>query len=71
MARPGPQGVTEDEFRQAVSPYWIVDNVRPALLYANAAALPAIKDARAELQRYVDGDQMKMPGFLLSAHKPG
>jgi SAM-dependent methyltransferase len=64
----GPSGVTEDELREAVSAHWVVDDVRPAVLYGNATALPEGVDA-PDLSRFVDGDRMRMPGFLLSAHK--
>jgi SAM-dependent methyltransferase len=64
----GPRGVTEDEFRAAVNAHWVVDDVRPALLYGNATAVPEGTDA-PDMARFVDGDHMKMPGFLLSAHK--
>ena len=66
--RPGPRGVTEAEFREAVSAYWVVDDVRPAFLYGNATAIPEGTDA-PDMTRFIDGDRMKMPGFLLSAHK--
>ena len=67
--QPGPSGVTEEELRDAVSAYWVVDDVRPALLYGNAAAMPEGAEA-SNMARFVDGDRMRMPGFLLSAHKP-
>jgi SAM-dependent methyltransferase len=63
----GPRGVTEEEFRQAVSAYWVVDEIRPAYLYGNATA----SGGTPNLDRVVDGDSMKMRGFLLGAHKPG
>lgn len=66
--QPGPSGVTEDEFREAVSAYWVVDDVRPAVLYGNATAMPEGTEA-SNMARFVDGDRMRMPGFLLSAHK--
>lgn len=65
---PGPRGVSEEELRQAVSQHWVVDEVRPAHLYGNAGAMAA-GETPEHLQRYVEGDYMKMPGFLLSAHK--
>ena len=66
--RPGPRGVIEDEFREVVSEFWVVDEVKPAYLYGNVAALPVPTDVSG-LDRFVDGDHLKMPGFLLSAHK--
>lgn len=67
--RPGPRGVTEDEFRQAVSAEWVVDEVRPAYLYGSAAPIPDSTGA-PDFARFIDGDHLKMPGFLLTAHKP-
>ena len=64
---PGPRGVTEEEFRQAVSAFWVVDEIRPAYLYGNAAAAGGTPN----LDRVVDGDSMTTRGFLLMAHKPG
>jgi SAM-dependent methyltransferase len=67
--QPGPSGVTEDELREAVSAYWVVDDVQPALLHGNATAMPEGAET-SNMARFVDGDRMRMPGFLLSAHKP-
>lgn len=68
---PGPQGVTAEEFRKVVAPFWVVDEVCPALLYAN---IPTVRlegaPAMPDMSKFIDGDQMKLPGFLLSAHKP-
>lgn len=64
----GPRGVSEDEFREAVGAYWVVDDVRPAVLYGNTTAVPEGTDA-PNMARFVDGDHLRMPGFLLSAHK--
>jgi SAM-dependent methyltransferase len=66
--QPGPRGVTEDELREAVSAYWAVDDVRPAFLYGNATAIPEGVDT-PNMARFIEGDRMKMPGFLLTAHK--
>jgi ubiquinone/menaquinone biosynthesis C-methylase UbiE len=35
-----PATFTEDQLRELVSQYWIVDDVRPAQLYSSAAQLP-------------------------------
>ena len=34
----GPNEVTEDELRDAVSKYWEIDEIRPASIHANVAA---------------------------------
>lgn len=71
---PGPRGargVSAEEFRNTVAPFWVVDEVRPAYLYAN---IPTVRldgaPAMPDMSRFIDGDQMTLPGFLLSAHKP-
>ncbi|MEM6106169.1 class I SAM-dependent methyltransferase [Mycobacterium sp. 050272] len=64
--RPGPQGFTEGELRDVVSTVWQVDEVHPAKLYGNAAALDA---DLPNIERDDDGHFMAR-GFLLSAHKP-
>jgi SAM-dependent methyltransferase len=63
---PGPRGFTEDELRDAVATLWQVDEIRPAKIYGNAAALDA------ELPNIdQDGEgHFIARGFLLSAHKP-
>jgi SAM-dependent methyltransferase len=67
--RPGPRGVTEEEFRDEVSRQWIVDEVRPAALQAKVVDLPAPVAQARQWEQFVNGDHMTMPGFLLSAHK--
>ncbi|OBI86686.1 class I SAM-dependent methyltransferase [Mycobacterium sp. 1245805.9] len=67
--RPGPRGFTETELHDTVAQLWQVDDVRPAKLYGNAAALAAAGDPLPEVEFDTDGHFMA-PGFLLSAHKP-
>jgi SAM-dependent methyltransferase len=68
----GPNTVTEDELREAVSKHWEIDEIRPAFIHANMGrALPA--DAPFEMPTF-DSDEkgrQKMPAFLLTAHKSG
>jgi SAM-dependent methyltransferase len=68
----GPNTVTEDELRAAVSKYWEIDEIRPTFIHANmAAALPA--DAPFEMPTFENDDKgrQKMPAYLLTAHKAG
>jgi SAM-dependent methyltransferase len=67
--RPGPRGFTETELRDAVSTVWRVDDLRPAKLYGNAAALASAPDPLPHVEHDDEGHFMA-PGFLLSAHKP-
>ncbi|OBI91951.1 class I SAM-dependent methyltransferase [Mycobacterium sp. 1245805.9] len=65
---PKPNEVDEDELRAAVSKYWEIDEIRPAFIHAN---IPPLDNAPFEFPPH-DRDEkgrMKMPAFLLSAHK--
>jgi 2-heptyl-1-hydroxyquinolin-4(1H)-one methyltransferase len=63
----GPiNAVTADELREAVSKYWIVDEIRPARLYANLPEVPTelpFIDVRDE-----PNGLKSVGGWLLSAH---
>ncbi|MBY0287003.1 MAG: hypothetical protein K2X52_07625 [Mycobacteriaceae bacterium] len=66
----GPNTVTEEELRQAVSRYWTVDEIRPAFIHANmSSAMPA--DAPFTLPPFEKDEKGrdKMPAFLLTAYK--
>jgi SAM-dependent methyltransferase len=59
--------VTADELRDAVSPYWVIDEIRPARIHANLpegfAALPNIT------VRDEPNGRKSIPAWLLSAHR--
>lgn len=57
--------VTEDELHDIVSRYWIVDEIRPARMYANP--LPGLDDVDFEIRRESDG-RISMGAWLLTAH---
>jgi SAM-dependent methyltransferase len=66
----GPNTVSEDELRQAVSKHWTVDEIRPAFIHATmTAAIPA--DAPFTMPAFENDEKgrQKMPAFLLTAHK--
>lgn len=59
--------VTEDELREVVSKYWVVDDIKPARIYANfpegaLAEFPFV-DVRDE-----GNGRSSVPAWLLSAH---
>ncbi len=67
---PKPNEVDEDELRAAVSKYWEIDEIRPAYIHAN---IPSIPNAPFEFPPH-DRDEkgrMKLPAYLLTAHKAG
>jgi SAM-dependent methyltransferase len=66
----GPNEVDEDELRAAVSKYWEIDEIRPAYIHAN---IPPVSNAPFEFPPH-DRDEkgrMKLPAYLLTAHKAG
>jgi SAM-dependent methyltransferase len=68
----GPNTVTEDELREAVSKYWEIDEIRPAFIHANmAAALPPEAPFKLPTFENDEKGRQKMPAFLLTAHKSG
>jgi SAM-dependent methyltransferase len=63
-----PNEVDEAELRAAVGKYWEIDEIRPAFIHAN---MPSGPNAPFQLPPH-DHDEkgrMKMPAFLLTAHK--
>src|SRR3954447_21675819 len=62
-----PNEVDEAELRAAVGKYWEIDEVRPALIHANAIAFGGgpIQPAPHDLD---DKGRIKFPAFLLTAH---
>jgi hypothetical protein len=67
---PKPNEVDEDELRTAVSKYWEVDEIRPAYVHAN---IPPVTNAPFKFPPH-DRDEkgrMKLPAYLLTAHKAG
>lgn len=64
-----PNEVSEDELRAAVSKHWEVDDIRPAFIHANAAAVPADVPFEMPPHDHDEKGRIKFPAFLLSAHK--
>jgi hypothetical protein len=62
--------VTEDELRDVVSRYWVIDEIRPARIHAN---LPDAVDGSpmpfGDLRDEANG-RKSVPAWLLSAHLP-
>lgn len=70
MPADGPvNAVTEPELRAAVSPYWQIDEIRPARIHANIpAAMNLEAFAGSGVRDEADG-RKSMPAWLLSAHR--
>ncbi|KWX66907.1 cyclopropane-fatty-acyl-phospholipid synthase family protein [Mycobacterium sp. NAZ190054] len=64
----GPNEVTELELREAVSRYWVVDDIRPALIHSNVPkGIPGAPPPPLDLLD--EQGRLRMQAFLLSAHK--
>jgi SAM-dependent methyltransferase len=69
-----PNEVDEDELRQAVSQFWEVDDIRPAYIHANPMPMGELPDGAQAPEFDVEFDdkgRLKMPAFLLTAHRAG
>ena len=65
---PKPNEVDEDELRAAVSKYWEIDEIRPAYVHANILSGP---DGPFPPHDRDEKGRMKLPAYLLIAHKTG
>ncbi|OHV03672.1 class I SAM-dependent methyltransferase [Mycobacterium talmoniae] len=63
-----PYAVTADEVRDVVAKYWVVDDIQPARLYANAGFAQIGAQMGAEVRTEPDG-RASVAGWLLSAHR--
>ncbi|WP_454561864.1 class I SAM-dependent methyltransferase [Mycobacterium haemophilum] len=72
LAVPVPHLVTEDELRQAVSQYWEIDEIRPAYMHVHLAEVwrqvPGFSPDNYECD---EKGRLKVPAFMLTAHKAG
>ena len=66
-----PNEVDEDELRAAVSKYWQVDEIRPAYIHANIPPAPPDLDMPMPAHNRDEKGRMKLPAYLLTAHKTG
>ncbi|OHU97647.1 class I SAM-dependent methyltransferase [Mycobacterium talmoniae] len=63
-----PNEVDEDELRAAVGRYFEIDEIRPACIHSNVPQVPGAAAAPPPHPLDAKG-RMKMPAYLLSAHK--
>ena len=61
--------VTEDELREAVAKYWVIDEIRPARIHANVPDnSPMLENFAGRDLRDEGSGRKSMPAWLLSAH---
>lgn len=65
---PKPNEVDDDELRAAVGKYWEVDDIRPAFILSNVVEIAGAPFDFPPHERDEKG-RMKMPAYLLTAHK--
>lgn len=65
---PKPNEVDEEELRAAVGQHWEIDEVRPSFILSNAVNIPGAPFEFPPHDRDEKG-RIKMPAYLLSAHK--
>jgi SAM-dependent methyltransferase len=63
-----PNEVDEDELREAVSKYFVIDDIRPANIHSHKPEFADLPDGAMPFDLDEKG-RLKMPAFLLSAHK--
>jgi 2-heptyl-1-hydroxyquinolin-4(1H)-one methyltransferase len=59
--------VTEDELREVVSRYWVIDEIRPARIHGNFANSDSPEFPFADIRDEFNG-RKSVPAWLLSAH---
>jgi SAM-dependent methyltransferase len=66
-----PNEVDEGELHAAVAKYWEVDEIRPAYIHANIPAAAGLEEGAFPLHDRDQKGRMKLPAYLLTAHKAG
>jgi len=66
-----PNEVDADELRAAVSKYWHIDEIRPAFIHAHIPPAPPDSDVPMPSHDCDEKGRMKLPAYLLTAHKAG
>jgi SAM-dependent methyltransferase len=64
-----PNEVDKDELRAAVEKHWQIDEIRPAFIHAFIPPAPADSEIPMPGHDRDEKGRMKLPAFLLSAHK--
>ena len=66
-----PNEVDEGELRAAVAKYWEIDEIRPAYIHANIPAAAGSEEGAFPPHDRDQMGRMKLPAYLLTAHKAG
>ncbi|AHH17675.1 methyltransferase-like protein [Nocardia nova SH22a] len=64
----GPNPVTEDELREVVSKYWVIDDISPARIHGNNLPRDNQSPVRFEDVRDEPSGRNSVPAWLLQAH---
>jgi SAM-dependent methyltransferase len=64
-----PNEVDESELRAAVAKYWEIDEIRPAYIHANVPAAARSEEGAFPPHDRDQKGRMKLPAYLLTAHK--
>ena len=66
-----PNEVTEDELRDAVAGYFVIDEIRSAYIHSHSPQAVRVGGVQVEFPPHAvdDKGRTKMPAYLLSAHK--
>lgn len=64
----GPNPVTEDELREVVSKYWVIDDIRPARIHGNDLPRDSSSPIRFSDVRDEPDGRTSVPAWLLQAH---
>lgn len=63
--------VAEDELRAAVATHWEIDEIRPAFIHINKPVVRIDSTVQFPEHGRDEKGRMKMPAYLLAAHKTG
>ncbi|VBA36929.1 Ubiquinone biosynthesis O-methyltransferase [Mycobacterium attenuatum] len=67
-----PNVVTETELREAVSRYWVIDEIRPAFIHVHLAeVLSKLPGVSLDDYQVDERNRVKVSASLLTAHKAG
>lgn len=66
----GPNAVTAEELRAAVSPHFEIDDISPSFIHSDIPTIPPDSDFVMPVFETDEKGRNKQPAFLLQGHKP-